>query len=118
MIRQCHTEDFATIYTIINDAAEKYRGFIPEDRWKVPYMSRKELRREIDQGVFFWGYERNGKLVGVMGMQHVQDVTCRNRFTTVKAIRSSPSARRNWRLSLKNFPLSYRMSSTGLVAGW
>lgn len=75
MIRPCHTEDFETIYSIINDAAEKYRGFIPEDRWKIPYMSREELRREIEQGVLFWGYERNGKLVGVMGIQHVQDVT-------------------------------------------
>lgn len=38
-------------------------------------MSRDELRREIDDGVVFWGYEEDGELVGIMGIQHVQDVT-------------------------------------------
>lgn len=38
-------------------------------------MSRNELRHEIDDGVAFWGYEEEGKLVGVMGFQPVQDVT-------------------------------------------
>ena len=38
-------------------------------------MSREELRHEIDEGVAFWGYEEDGKLKGVMGIQDVQDVT-------------------------------------------
>ncbi len=63
------------IYSIINDAARAYQGVIPEDRWKEPYMSSTELQRELDEGVVFWGYEENGALVGVMGIQHVQDVT-------------------------------------------
>lgn len=75
MIRQCDDRDFKTIYEIINDAAQAYRGVIPADRWKVPYMSKGELRREIDEGVVFWGYEEDSELVGVMGIQHVQDVT-------------------------------------------
>jgi N-acetylglutamate synthase-like GNAT family acetyltransferase len=75
MIRQCTETDFETIYTIVNDAAEAYRGVIPADRWKVPYMSREELQHEIDHGVVFWGYEDAGQLVGVMGIQDVQDVT-------------------------------------------
>jgi len=29
----------------------------------------------MDEGVVFWGYEEDGELVGVMGIQHVQDVT-------------------------------------------
>ena len=75
MIRQCLPEDFESIYTIINDAAEAYKGIIPEDRWKTPYMPREELQHEIDDGVVFWGYEEDGLLVGVMGIQSVQDVT-------------------------------------------
>jgi GNAT superfamily N-acetyltransferase len=75
MIRQCTDLDFEVIYTIINDAARKYQGIIPADRWKVPYMSAGELRHEIDEGVVFWGFEEGGKLVGVMGIQHVKDVT-------------------------------------------
>jgi N-acetylglutamate synthase-like GNAT family acetyltransferase len=75
MIRKCLSEDFESIYTIINDAAEAYRGVIPEDRFKLPYMSREELQHEIDDGVVFWGYEEDGHLLGVMGIQPVQDVT-------------------------------------------
>lgn len=75
MIRPCDQDDFETIYGIVNDAARAYRGVIPEDRWKEPYMPREELRREIDDGVAFWGYEEDGELVGVMGIQQVRDVT-------------------------------------------
>lgn len=74
-IRQCRNHDFETIYSIINEAAQVYKGVIPGDRWKVPYMPRDELKHEIDAGVVFWGFEEDGRLVGVMGIQHVQDVT-------------------------------------------
>jgi len=48
-VRPCRQVDFETIYAIINDAAEAYRGVIPADCWKVPYMSREELRHEITE---------------------------------------------------------------------
>ena len=38
-------------------------------------MSKDELRHEMDAGIVFWGYEEDGRLVGVMGIQNVQDVT-------------------------------------------
>lgn len=75
MIRQCNNKDFDAIFEIINDAAQVYKGIIPEDRYKEPYMSKEYLKHEIDAGVIFWGYEHNGKLLGVMGIQDVQDVT-------------------------------------------
>ena len=75
MIRQCNSGDFEAIYTIINDAAEAYKGVIPEDRLNTPYMTKDELQHEIDDGVVFWGYEDDGALVGVMGIQDVKDVT-------------------------------------------
>jgi len=76
MIRQCDNSEFRIIYEIINDAAQAYKGVIPMDCWKQPYMSKDELRREIDEDVTFWGYyEEDGELVGVTGIQHVQDVT-------------------------------------------
>ena len=75
MIRQCNKSDFETIYSVINEAAEAYKGVIPEDRLKAPYMDRDELQHEIDDGVVFWGYEENSTLVGVMGIQDVIDVT-------------------------------------------
>ena len=35
MIRTCKPSDFETIYAIINDAAQAYKGIIPADRWQV-----------------------------------------------------------------------------------
>ena len=75
MIRRCGKDDFETINAIINDAAEAYSGVIPGDRFKEPYMSKEELQHEMDEGVVFWGYEEDGELVGVMGIQHIKDVT-------------------------------------------
>ena len=75
MIRDCVSTDFEAIYEIINDAAQAYRGIIPPDRWHEPYMPREELREEIAAGVAFLGYEQDGELAGVMGIQDIQDVT-------------------------------------------
>ncbi len=75
MIRPCRSEDIAIVLDIINDAASAYKGVIPADRWHEPYMPMDYLRRELDAGVMFWGYEEEGTLVGVMGNQHVRDVT-------------------------------------------
>ncbi len=60
---------------IVNSAAVAYRGAIPEDRWHEPYMPVAELEGEIAAGVEFWGYEDDGALIGVMGIQPVKDVT-------------------------------------------
>lgn len=75
MIRPCSDADFDTVYEIVNDAALAYRDAIPADRWKEPYMPREELRREMDAGVVFWGYEEDGRLLGVMGVQDLGEVT-------------------------------------------
>jgi len=75
MIRHCEEADFDQIRAVINDGAEAYRGIIPEDRWHEPYMTQEKLRDELANGVAFWGYEQNGALQAVMGMQNVQDVT-------------------------------------------
>jgi GNAT superfamily N-acetyltransferase len=73
VIRRC--DDLPAILAIVNAAAVAYRGEIPEDRWHEPYMSMAELEGEIAAGVEFWGYEDDGSLLGVMGIQPVQDVT-------------------------------------------
>jgi len=74
IIRPCDDDDRTAILAIINAAAEAYRGVIPADRWHEPYMSREELDSEIAAGVVFWGYEEDGSLAGVMGIQSVRDV--------------------------------------------
>jgi GNAT superfamily N-acetyltransferase len=73
-IRPCAPGERAAILAIVNAAAEAYRGAIPGDSWREPYMPAAELDAEIAEGVVFWGYEDSGELVGVMGIQRVRDV--------------------------------------------
>ena len=73
-IRRCRDDERAAIVAIVSAAAEAYRDVIPADRWHEPYMPRDELDREIAAGVEFWGYELDGELVGIMGIQPVGDV--------------------------------------------
>jgi GNAT superfamily N-acetyltransferase len=73
-IRLCRDDERGEIFEIVNAAAEAYRGVIPADRWHEPYMPREELDDEIAAGVTFWGYEDDGALLGVMGVQAVRDV--------------------------------------------
>ncbi len=74
MIRRCDEHDFEAIHAIVDEASRAYRGVIPADCWADPYMPREKLREEIEAGVEFWGYAADGRLVGVMGVQGVQDV--------------------------------------------
>ncbi|OPY01864.1 MAG: putative acetyltransferase [Syntrophorhabdus sp. PtaB.Bin184] len=75
MIRICTDRDLDSILEIINDGAQAYRGIIPQDRWHEPYMARRELSREIEDGVVFYGYEEEDFLAGVMGIQDRCDVS-------------------------------------------
>jgi len=36
LIRECDEGDVALVYEIINEAAQVYKGIIPQDRWKEP----------------------------------------------------------------------------------
>ncbi len=63
------------MFYVINEAAHVYKGVIPADRWKEPYMPAEELRQEIEGGVQFYGYKESDALMAVMGIQRVQDVT-------------------------------------------
>lgn len=74
MIRQCRASDAQRIYLIINKAAEAYGGVIPADRYRQPYMPMDELSAEMERVAFF-GYEIDGELVGIMGMEPVKDIT-------------------------------------------
>jgi N-acetylglutamate synthase-like GNAT family acetyltransferase len=74
VIRRCTESDLEAIFEIVNDGAQAYKGSIPDDLWHEPYMPMGELRDEIERGVRFWGLERDGQLLGVMGLQDRGDV--------------------------------------------
>jgi len=75
ILRPCGTADVPALFSIVNDAAQAYRGVIPADCWHEPYMPVEELKQEIEDGISFWGYESNRELIGVMGIQDRSDVT-------------------------------------------
>jgi len=73
-IRRCSAADREVIFQVVNAAAEAYHDVIPADRWHEPYMPMAELEDELAAGVEFFGYEDDGELLGVIGIQDVGDV--------------------------------------------
>ena len=47
MIIEHTKQDLSNILNVINDAAIKYKGVIPNDCWHEPYMLEKELVNEF-----------------------------------------------------------------------
>ena len=74
MIREYKKSDSSKIIYVINDAAIRYRGIIPDNCWHEPYMSEQKLVNEFNAGVCIYGYHHNNKLIGVIGIQEVKDV--------------------------------------------
>jgi N-acetylglutamate synthase-like GNAT family acetyltransferase len=86
MIRACSEHDVPQMVEVINDAAQKYRGVIAADRWKEPYMPEAELREEISDGVKFWAWVEEGRVISVMGLQDRGDVALvRHAYTRTAA---------------------------------
>lgn len=117
MIRRCADTEFGAIYEIINDAACAYKGVIPADRYHEPYMSREYLKHEMDSGVAFWGYEEKGKLIGVMGIQDVLDVTL-IRHAYVKTISRGKGIGGKLLSHLKALATRPTLVGTWAAAGW
>jgi len=74
MIREYKKSDSSKILYVINDAAIRYKGIIPDNCWHEPYMSEQELVNEFNAGVRMFGYNRNNKLIAVIGIQKIKDV--------------------------------------------
>ena len=93
IIREGGRADIAAMLSVINEAAEAYRGVIPADRWHEPYMSMAELEQEIADGVLFRVAEQHGQVLGVMGIQDKGDVALvRHAYVATSAQRSGIGA--------------------------
>jgi GNAT superfamily N-acetyltransferase len=73
-IRSCGLGDDKEMLKVINESAKAYRGVIPADCYREPYMPADEFRKEMSAMSFF-GYKQKGKLLGVVGCQPIKDVT-------------------------------------------
>ena len=74
MISEYKKSESSKILYVINDAAIKYKGVIPDNCWHEPYMSEQELVNEFNDELRMYGYHRDNKLIGVIGIQEVKDV--------------------------------------------
>ena len=74
MISEYTKKDISKILHVINVAAVKYKDLIPDNCWHEPYMSEQELFDEFINNVRMFGYKRNNKLIGVIGIQKVKNV--------------------------------------------
>lgn len=110
MISRSEPKDFDDICEIINDGASAYRGIIPADRWHEPYMSKEELKKQIDEGVEFWNFTEDDRILGVMGIQFKNDVTL-IRHAYVRTIE------RNKGIGSKLLHHLYAMASTPVLIG-
>lgn len=73
-IRKATNFDIDSIFQIINHSAIAYKGNIPDDCWQEPYMSMEQLKLQIEQGVKFYCYLDGDEMIGVMGIQSVNNV--------------------------------------------
>lgn len=74
MIREAERFDTPEMCIVINDGASAYKGVIPADRWREPYMAVEDLESEIVAGVQFSCYVEAGRILGVMGIQDKDQV--------------------------------------------
>lgn len=117
MIRACKASDFTTIQAIINEAAQAYKGVIPDDCWRDPYMPAEDLRHEIDDGVEFWGLEEEAQLLGVMGIQDRDDVVLiRHAYIRTNAQRSGIGTKLFQHLAL--ITKKHMLIGTWAAASW
>ena len=113
MIIEYTKSDSSKILYVINDAAAKYKGVIPDNCWHEPYMSDRELLNEFKDGVRMFGYVHNNQLIGVIGYQEIKDVVLiRHAYTlTTNQGKGTGSA-------LLEFLLNKNQNSRLLIGTW
>ena len=113
MLSRLNPPDFTQILRVVNDAAEAYKGVIPQDQWREPYMSTEELKAEIESDINFYGWTENRTLVAVMGIQSFNDVTLiRHAYVVTSRQRSGIGGK------LLNHLLKIAHTSVVLVGTW
>jgi len=113
MISEYKKSDIFKILHVINDASLKYKGVIPDNCWHEPYMSEQELINEFNNKVHMFGYHKNNKLIGVIGVQEVKDVILIRHAYTLSSHQSKGVGS-----ALLEFLLKKNKNSRLLVGTW
>ena len=113
MISEYTNSANSKILFVINNAAAKYKGIIPENCWQEPYMSEQKLSDEFKAGVRMFGYHNKNKLVGVIGFQETKEVVLiRHAYTLTKYQGKGTGS------TLLEFLLKKNQNSRLLVGTW
>ena len=113
MISEYTKSDASKIIDVINDAALRYKGIIPDNCWHEPYMSEQELIDEFSDEVRMFGYHQNSKLIGVIGFQKKKDVTLIRHAYTLTSYQSKGTGS-----TLLEYLLRKNQNSRLLVGTW
>ena len=113
MIGKLTKKAIPNILNVINDAALRYNGVIPDNCWHEPYMSEQELVSEFNDGVHMFGYNQNNRLVGVMGIQKLKDITLIRHAYTLTHYQGTGVGK-----SLLNYLLKINQNICLLVGTW
>ena len=113
MISEYNKTDASKILHIINDASLRYKGIIPDDCWHEPYMPKQELIDEFSDGVCMYGYHHNNKLIGVIGIQELKNVTLIRHAYTLTSFQSKGTGG-----ALLEYLLKKNQNSRLLVGTW
>ena len=113
MIIEYTKSDNSKILYVINDAAAKYKGVIPDNCWHEPYMSDRELLNEFKDGVRMFGYVHNNQLIGVIGYQEIKDVVLIRHAYTLTTYQGKGKGS-----ALLEFLLNKNQNSRLLIGTW
>ena len=113
MITEYTKSDTPDILLVINDAALKYKGIIPDDCWREPYMTEQKLVNEFTNGVRMFGYKKNNILVGVMGIQKLKNLTLIRHAYTLTSYQGTGIGK-----SLLQYLLEINQNNCLLVGTW
>ena len=113
MISEYTKSNTSKILLIINNASLRYKGIIPDNCWHVPYMLEQELIDEFSDGVRMFGYHHNNKLIGVIGIQELKDVTLIRHAYTLTSFQNKGTGS-----ALLEYLLKKNKNSRLLVGTW
>jgi len=118
MISEYKKSDSSEILYVINDAAIRYKGIIPDNCWHEPYMSEQELINAFNAEVRMYGYHHNNKLIGVIGIQKKKEVILIRHAYTLTFYQSKETGSALLEYLLKKNQNSRLLIGTGRNATW
>ena len=113
MISEYTKNNTSKILLIINNASLRYKGIIPDNCWDEPYMLEQELIDEFTDGVRMFGYHHNKKLIGVIGIQELKEVTLIRHAYTLTSFQGKGTGS-----ALLEYLLKKNQNSRLLVGTW